>query len=98
MKKLVFAALVGLATSGGAAFPAAAHAEPIDLGAAISTCVQTYLAGDVSDVVTLNACIDDAIRVALAEGTTDGATINTEILGTATDATVNTDVVGSVSG
>ena len=98
MRKLALTALLGLATSAGVAFPTAALAAPVDLGAAIRACVNTYEADDVVDVDGLNACIDDAVAASLAEGTSDDATINTGILGTATDGGVNTAVLGSACG
>jgi len=39
-----------------------------------------------------------AVTVALSQGTTDDATINTAILGTATDGGVNTAILGSACG
>jgi hypothetical protein len=98
MRKLIFTALLGLATSAGAAFPAAAHADPIDLGAAITACVSTYQLGAVFDADAFNACVDNAVATAVADGTSDGASINTAILGSATDGGVNTAILGSACG
>ncbi len=98
MRKLVFTALLGLATSAGAAFPAAAHAEPIDLGAAMRSCASSYLTVDAPDNDAFNSCVDGAVAVALSEGSSDDATINTGILGTATDGGVNTAILGSACG
>ncbi len=97
MRKLVFTALLGLATSVGAAFPAAAHAEPIDLGAAMRSCSSTYLTVDAPDNDGFDSCVDRAVSVALSEGMTDDATINTGTLGTATDGGVNTAILGTAT-
>jgi len=98
MRKLVFTALLGMATSAGAAFPAAAHAEPIDLGVAMRACASTYLTVGAPDNYAFDSCVDRAVAVALSEGTIDNATINTGILGTATDGGVNTAILGSACG
>jgi len=98
MRKLVFTAMLGLATSAGAAFPVAAHARPIDLGAALRSCSRTYLTADAPDNDAFDTCVDRAVSVGVSEGTTDDATINTAILGTATDGGVNTGILGSACG
>jgi len=98
MRKLVFTALLGLATAAGAAFPVVAHAEAVDLGTAIGACVDTYQAGDATDVDALDACIDAAVARAVADDTTDDATVNTGLLGSATDGGVNTAILGSACG
>lgn len=96
-KKLVSTALLGLAASVGMAFPAAANAEPIDLGESIRVCLVAYeAAGDWSDIDTLNDCIDEAVVLYLADMATEQSIVEDAAMGTPSvdDVVVETSTDG----